>query len=171
MGRNDPEVASLREQLAELQAELEGLQAQAADAEARAAHHRQEAARAQERLREVEGALAETQALLAQREGELAAARSEVEALRARLREAAQRYREARLAASPEVPQELVSGETLEEIDRQFEQAQRIVSSLRQRLEEEAQARRFPVGSPPRRPPDLSGLSSLEKIRQGLQHR
>jgi hypothetical protein len=93
----------------------------------------------------------------------------EVEALRGQLREAVLRYREARLAASPHVPPELVSGESIEEVDERFREAERIVSQLRRRLEEEAQSRPFPLGAPPRRPPDLSALSPLEKIRRGLR--
>jgi chromosome segregation ATPase len=150
------------EELAEVRAELEALQAQVADAEARAAHYREERDRAQAALREA-------QSRLAQLEEEVLSLGREVEALRGRLREAVLRYREARLAASPHVPPELVSGESIEEVDERFREAERIVSQLRRRLEEEAQSRPFPLGAPPRRPPDLSALSPLEKIRRGLR--
>ncbi len=160
----EEEVAALAEELAEARRELEALQGQVADAEARAAHFRQQASLLQQQLEEARQEAA-------RRQEELSQARAEAEELRQRLREAALRYREARLAARPELPAELVTGETLEEIDRQLEQAEGIVARLRERLEEEAQGQRFPAGAPPRRAPDLSSLSPLEKIRQGLQGR
>jgi hypothetical protein len=80
------------------------------------------------------------------------------------------KYREAKLAAAPEVPPDLVpASETLAEIDEGFEAAQRVVSQLRERMAEERQSARVPVGSPVRRAPDLSALSPSEKIRMGLR--
>jgi DNA repair exonuclease SbcCD ATPase subunit len=158
------EEEALAEELAEARRELEALQGQVADAEARAAHYRQQAALLQQQLEEARQEAA-------RRQEELAQARDEAEALRQQLRQAALRYREARLAARPELPPELVTGETLEEIDQQLQQAEGIVARLRERMAEEAQGQRFPAGAPPRRAPDLSALSPLEKIRQGLQGR
>ncbi len=156
------DVTDLEERLADAQAEMERLQAAAADAEARATQHRQLAVDLQSRLSTVEEDLAET---AAERD------RLAVEAadLRQWLTEAAARYRLARLAAAPEVPEELVRGDSLDEIDAQLEAAQRIVSEMRGRMEAQAQPGRVPIGSPPRREADLSGLSSQEKIRLGLE--
>lgn len=86
------------------------------------------------------------------------------------LSEAAVKYREAKLSAAPEVPADLVpASESLAEIDEGFEAAQRVVGQLKERMAEERQSARMPVGSPSRRAPDLSGLSASEKIRVGLK--
>ncbi|HXG42139.1 MAG TPA: hypothetical protein VNL95_05370 [Dehalococcoidia bacterium] len=170
MAEREQEMA-LADELAEARRELEALQGQVADAEARAAHHRQQVALLQRQLEEARQLASQREEEVARLQGELAQARDEAEALRRQLREAALRYREARLAARPELPPELVTGETLEEIEQQLQQAEGIVARLRERMEEQAQGERFPAGAPPRRAPDLSSLSPLEKIRHGLQGR
>jgi hypothetical protein len=92
--------------------------------------------------------------------------------VRGQLRDAVVRYREARLAASPDIPHDLVPElETVEDIDREFESAQRVVGQLREKIEREAvaQARsaRVPAGAPARREADVSSLSPSEKIKLG----
>jgi peptidoglycan hydrolase CwlO-like protein len=112
--------------------------------------------------------LGEAQAQVAARDQELAALRQEAEALQASLKAAAGKYRDVLLAGRPEVPRDLVSGETVEEVDQQLEAALRMVAQLRSHLESQAQALRVPTGAPARRAPDLSALSPGEKIAYGL---
>ncbi len=160
----------LDDRLADAQAQIESLQAAAADAEARAATAREELTDAKGARSSVEALLAESAAAREAAEDELSGMRSEVEEARSRLVEAAVKYREAKLASAPEIPQDLVpAAETLAEIDAGFEAAQRVVGQLRERMREERQPARVPVGSPARRAPDLSSLSPSEKIRLGLQ--
>jgi septal ring factor EnvC (AmiA/AmiB activator) len=162
MSDDETELSEIQERLAEALAEVDRLQAAVADAEARAAAQREQANATQTQLAALEAELAQCAA-----ERETLAA--ELRETRQTVAESLQHYREARLQASPEVPEELVSGESLEEIDRQFEAAQRIVSEMRGRLETEVQQARVPIGAPARRAQDLSGLSSQEKIRLGLE--
>ena len=169
MAKNDPEIAALSEQLADAQAQIESLQAQAADAEARATTAGDELGEAQQRRSEMETALESANAELAAREERVSSLQEELEGASASLHEAALKYREARLAAAPHIPADLVPGDTLSEVDEQFEAAERVVSQLRDKLQEESQASRVPVGSPLRRAPDLSALSPQEKIKLGLQ--
>ena len=157
----EEELEALEERLAEAVAEVERLQTTVADREARAAH--------------LEETLAQAKAELTSRDEELAAfrdelgtARSEAEELRAGLRSAAEKYRQAVLAGQAEVPPDLVSGETVEEVDRQLEAALRMVAQLKGHLESQAQAQRVPTGAPARRAPDLAALSPTEKISYGL---
>ena len=178
MPKHDPEIDALRDQLADAQAEMERLQAQAADAEARAATLEERLAQAQaeiESLRshlgELESQLQARDAALAERDQQLADLHPQIDALQEKLRQAAIRYRDARLAANPELPADLVTAETLEEIDEQFDAALKLVSEVRNRLQAESQAARVPIGAPPRRGPDLSALSPAEKIRLGLAGR
>ena len=152
----------LQEELAEARAELERLQVSAADGEARAAHLESQQGRLQEELAQ---ARSEAEA----RDQELTGLREQAEALQDRVRSSAQRYRELALEHSPELPQELVAGDTVEDVDQALQRARETVSKVRGHLESQAQAGRVPVGAPPRSAPDLSALSAEEKIRFGLR--
>ncbi|OGO50030.1 MAG: hypothetical protein A2148_02965 [Chloroflexi bacterium RBG_16_68_14] len=161
---SDDELAALEEELAEARAESERLQVTAADREARAAHLESQLA---ELRQEMTQARSEAQS----REEELTGLRERTQALEEQRRNAAQRYRELALQQSPELPQELVAGETVEEVEQSLQRAQETVAKVRGHLESQAQAGRVPVGAPIRSGPDLSGLSAEEKIQQGLQQR
>jgi chromosome segregation ATPase len=165
---SEDEMAALQDQLAEAQAELEQLQTVAADREARAAQIQEDLAATQTERDRLSSELAETQAQIAARDEDLSAAQAGVESLQASLRSAGAKYREAILASQPEVPPDLVGGETVEEVDQQLHAALRMVAQMRGHLESQAQAVRVPTGAPPRRPPDLSALSPGEKILYGL---
>ncbi len=99
---------------------------------------------------------------------DLAAAQTDNDGLHARLQAAVGKYRQVLLAAAPEVAEEMVDGESIEDVDAAMERARQMVLQVRERLESQAQAGRVPVGSPPRAAPDLSALSPIEKIRLGL---
>lgn len=99
---------------------------------------------------------------IASRDGELAA-------LKEVLARAVAKYRAAILATSLGVPEELLKGETVEEIDASLEQARSIVSQVRQALEHDAAAKRIPAGAPIRSGPDLSGVSGEAKIQIALK--
>ena len=158
------------ERLDEAQAQIEALQTTAADAEARAATAKMQLAAAKEARASAESQLAEIASAREAAEGELSRLRTDVEEVRTRLSEAAVKYRAAKLAAAPDVPADLVPpSESLAEIDEGFEAAQRVVGQLKERMAEERQTARVPVGSPTRRAPDLSGLSAAEKIKAGLR--
>jgi chromosome segregation ATPase len=164
----------LEEQLAEARAQIESLQATAADAEARAATARADVKTAKDEQDGLRTQLAETEGAREAAQGQIADLESQAAGVRGQLRDAVVRYREARLAASPDIPHDLVPElETVEEIDREFESAQRVVGQLREKIEREAvaQARsaRVPAGSPARREADVSSLSPSEKIKLGLQ--
>ncbi len=136
----------------------------AADREARASHLESERA-------ELAEALAEARREIEAREREQAEAREQIEGLQTLVRNAAQRYRELALTHAPELPAELVAGDTVEEVDASVQRARETVSKVRGHLESQAQAGRVPVGAPARSEPDLSSLSAEEKIKLGLQRR
>ena len=161
------ESTEVEERLEESRARIEALEASTADAEARASSTAAELAESRERL-------SAREAELAALEGEAAEVRSQLEAARAQVRETAVRYRAARLASAPTVPAELVpESEDVEEIERGFEAALRVVGQVRERVQEETEslvpAARVPAGAPARRRADLSALSASEKIRVGLE--
>ncbi len=172
MAKQDPELLETQERLAEAQAQIEVLQPQAADAEARLATLRGELSEVRGEIVSLKAELGETRAARDSAHAELDSLRSQMADARGELDDAALKYREARLAAAPHIPSDLVAAAgDLGEIDRQFEAAERVVEQLRDKLQEDKQAARVPLGTPPRRAPDVSGLSAAEKIKLGLQER
>jgi len=159
---NDEELAAMQEELAATRTEVERLQVTAADREARAAH-------LEGQLAQLRDELAQAQGEVAARDEELVGLRERAESLQTQVQGAAQRYRELALEHAPELPAELVTGGTVDEVEQALQRARETVSKVRGHLESQAQAGRVPVGSPPRSGPDLSSLSTEEKIRIGLQ--
>ncbi len=118
--------------------------------------------------RDNDAATEQTQGKAAQLEQRPSLKDTEVAALRDSLAGAVARYRLAVLAAAPGVPEELVKGETVDEIDASLEAARSIVSRIRQDLEAEVAAKSIPAGAPPRSSHDASALSPGEKIAHAL---
>lgn len=160
---SDEEVALLQDQLNEARAEVERLQMAAADSEARASHLNDVNREMRGRLETVEGEFAEAQAAVT-------ATQQESQELQARLQTAAGKYREALLACAPDLPEEMLAGDSIEELEASAKKARQTVRHVRDRLESQAQAGRVPAGAPPRGAPDFSALSSIEKIRLGLNN-
>jgi hypothetical protein len=101
----------------------------------------------------------------------LEAARRELEAQRAQTQRAVARYREALLAAEPDLPPDLVRGESIEEVDEAARLARETVARIRERVEAARRPERgFPVGAPARGFTYRS-LSAAEKIAAGLRER
>lgn len=161
------------EQLAEALTQIESLQSAAADAEARAATAAGEVATLKEEHDQTRTQLTEAVTARESAEVEAAQSRRDLEGAREQSREAAARYRDVRLAAHPDIPHDLVpEGETVEDVDREFEAALKVVGQVRERVEEEQSGKRgarVPAGSPARRQPDLTALPASEKIKLGLQ--
>ena len=94
---------------------------------------------------------------------------AEAESLRSQLADTLGRYREMLLARDPDVPVEMVQGESVAELESSYEQASGLVERLRRRAAEHAAQARVPAGAPARRGLDLGGLTPQQKIVQGLQ--
>jgi len=126
----------------------------------------------------LEAAVTELRATLEQRDADLAEVKAtleqrdaEAEALRHQLASATARYREALLAAAPEVPEELVSGTTPEEVEASLSGARQMVERIRSHIEAQLAEQRVPTGAPIRSAPDVSGMSAQEKIAYALAQR
>jgi hypothetical protein len=103
---------------------------------------------------------------------EAPAPEDEVARLREGLALATAKYRALLLHAHPEVPEELVTGDTVEAVDASFLSAQEVVDKVRSRLEARLAAEpRIGAGAPPRGAADLSALSPREKIALALGRR
>ena len=95
----------------------------------------------------------------------------EIQSLQSRLASATARYREALLAAAPEIPEELVVGESPEEVDASLAGARQMVERVRGRIESQIAGERVPSGAPVRGAQEFSGMSSREKIAHALTQR
>jgi multidrug resistance efflux pump len=140
------ELDELREELVGARAEVERLAEQLADREAQA---------------------------LTQSD-ELAALRRDLEATRAaaldEARQAAARYRAVLLQAAPDVPPDLIQGESVDDLDRALATAREVVARVREQVQLQTAAR-VPAGSPVRGAPNLDALSPAELIRAGISER
>ena len=137
--------------------ELEELRAELAGA-------REEAARLAERLADREAWASELAQTAVALRGDLQAAHTERTA-------AVAHYREALLAAAPELPPELVTGDTVAAIEAAAQAARQVVARVREQVATAAVGRPVPSGGVTRQPPDTSALSPSEKIRLGLAAR
>jgi hypothetical protein len=72
------------------------------------------------------------------------------------------------LASAPEIPEELIQGDTVEEIDTSVIRAREVVERVRRQLEANRAKDRVPTGAPARTGVDLSALSPREKIAHAL---
>ena len=113
----------------------------------------------------------ETQAELAELRSALEQRDQEIESLRSRLASATARYREALLAAAPEIPEELVVGESPEEVETSLASARQMVEKVRGQIESQIAGERVPSGAPVRGVQDFSDMSSREKIAHALTQR
>jgi hypothetical protein len=76
------------------------------------------------------------------------------------------------LAAEPDLPPELVNGETLSEVDASLDAARRTVAPIRSRIGVESEVSAgFPVGAPARSGTSTAGMNAVEKISAGLEQR
>jgi chromosome segregation ATPase len=167
----DEEVVLLEEQLAAAHADIERLETRLAEVEAQAATRETEIGGLRRDLEAARGEIAEREAVLASHAAEIDSLHAQVAEADERSRLAAARYREAVLEREPELPADLVGGETVEAVEESLTRARDTVAQVRRHIEEQAQAARVPAGAPVRGAPDLSGLSAAEKIRAGLEAR
>jgi len=123
---------------------------------------KKEVERLKAQLDERDAKMGELQTVIASQSEELAS-------LREASAEATYKYRGSLLAANPEVPEEMIIGETIADIDASLETAKALVSKVKAKVEEEAKAAPVPAGAPERSGQDLSSMSPREKIEHALR--
>lgn len=165
----EEEIILLEEQLATANAQVAALEERLAEAEALAATQGAVAADLRRELATLKAALAEHETSALARDSEVTGMRHRLQEVENALAAAAGRYRDLVLRLEPDVPAELVSGATVEEVEASLAQAKETVARVRERIESQAQALRVPPGAPARATPDLGGLTPAEKIRLGLR--
>jgi len=132
-------------------AELEGLVAQKDEALTKANAH-----------------ISELEQSVANLDNEAATLKQAMAESEEKLTEAVAGYKDLIIQSNPEVPEELVTGDTIEAINESLEKAKTLVSRVRQGLETEIASAKVPAGAPIRTPPDLSALSPREKINYAV---
>lgn len=84
------------------------------------------------------------------------------------LTQAISSYKSSVTLANPEIPEELLSGDTISAVNDSLARAKTLVGKVREGLEAEILTTKVPAGAPQRTAPDLSSLSSREKIRYAI---
>ncbi len=127
------------------------------------------------RLSEAAARITELEQMVADRDSELATLKQAMvksdevlTEMKNSLAQAVSSYRALIVQANPDIPDELVTGDSIEAINQSLENARALISRVRQVLEEEAAKTRVPTGAPQRTPPDLSALSPREKIQYAI---
>ncbi len=73
--------------------------------------------------------------------------------------------------ANPAIPQDIIAGDTIEDIDASLAKATTIAESVKANLEAQAKETKVPAGAPPRGEISLEGLTPREKIAAGIQQK
>ena len=125
-----------------------------------------------------EASLAEKGTLIADLQAQLSEARSGFESTTAELAsvkgahaQAVSKYLDAVRLANPTIPQDVITGDTIEDIDASLAKVTTIAESVKASLEARAKEAKVPAGAPPRGEISLEGLSPREKIAAGIQQK
>ena len=128
-----------------------------------------------EELEQVMARVNELEGLVAQKDEELAKANTRVSELEEttveserKLVQTVSSYRALVVKANPGVLEEMITGDTIEDINASLEKATTLVDRVKQGLEAEIASIRIPAGAPERAPIDLGALSPLEKIQYAI---
>jgi len=117
---------------------------------------------------ELEEALASRDTEISELKQTVAEAEGKLVQINDSLSQAVASYRELVVAAHPEIPPELITGDSIELIDESRQSAQALVDKVKQGIEAETLKTRVPPGAPQRAPLDLSVLSPREKIEYAI---
>jgi chromosome segregation ATPase len=130
---------------------------------------------AEEEMQRMETTLAVAQSRIAELESALSEAKQGSEAAlaeTARLKDAeaatVAKYREALLAAHPDIPQDLIQGDSISDLYASVEKAKATVEAVKATMQAEAAATKVPAGAPTRGAISTEGMSPREKIAAGI---
>jgi len=125
-----------------------------------------------------EASLAEKDTRIAELEASLSEAKSGSEAAAAELAsakeanaQAVSKYLDAVRTANSTIPQDIIAGDTIEDIDASLAKATTIAESVKANLEAQAKEAKVPAGAPTRGEISLEGLTPREKIAAGIQQK
>jgi len=122
-------------------------------------------------LTEKDGRIAELEASLSEAKTGSEAAAAELASTREAKDMAVAKYLGMAKALNPNIPEGILAGETIEEIDTSVEKGKAIVESVTKAMEAEAAAIKVPAGAPTRGEIALEGLTPREKIAAGIHQK
>ena len=127
----------------------------------------------QERITTLEGELETKVSLITGLEDQLAQMSNDFEGAKAAYAYAVEDFKKLAIASNPLIPQEAIYGGSIEEIRASLDRANKLVANVQSFLQEglskQAQAAQVPAGAPQRTGPDVSAMSTKEKINLGLE--
>ena len=162
----DEEVVLLEEQLAVASADIARLQGLVSELEASVAGREADATALRAQLTSVRDEASQAEAALSQRDVDLETLRQALDATVADARAAANRYRELLMASEPDLPAELVYGDSVSEIDEAALRAATRGAGAPAPRNAGPGLRASRRAGP--RAPDTSAMTPAEKIRTGL---
>jgi chromosome segregation ATPase len=120
-------------------------------------------------------ALAEKTALADSQDQELSTLRTAGSVAEARiaeltgsLTEAISKYKERLYSSHPELLENMITGDTIQEIDASLDSSLVLVDKVKANIAEQSKEVKVPAGSPERTGPDLSAMSAKEKIAYAI---
>jgi len=115
------------------------------------------------------GKITKLETALSEARQSLEARTGDCDRLKAALDGAVNAYRKLAVSTSPLYSDDIISGNSVEEIDASLKKVNSLMKKMRSSLEAELKDLIIPAGAPERSAPDLSGLSPRDKIKQGLE--
>ena len=128
----------------------------------------QELASRDTRISELEQAAASLESEIATLKQAVAESDDSLNKLNESLKQAVASYKTLVIQSNPDVPDELVTGDSIEAITDSLASAKELVTKIRKGMEAEVSLARVPIGAPERTAPDLSALSPREKIQYAI---
>ena len=126
-------------------------------------------------LEQTKTRVAELDGLVAQKEEEISLANAHIAELEQAvtnlnntLSQAVASYRASVIQANPGAIEELITGDTVDDINASLDRAKTLIGKVREGLEVEMVVAKVPAGAPQRTPIDLSALSPREKIQYAI---
>ena len=148
--------------------ELGQLRARVTELEGLITQKDQELASRDTRISELEQAAASLESEIAILKQAVAESNDKLNLLNESLNQAVASYKALAIQSNPDVPEELVTGDSIEAITDSLASAKELISKIRKGMEAEISLVRVPVGAPERTAPDLSALSPREKIQYAI---
>jgi predicted RNase H-like nuclease (RuvC/YqgF family) len=151
-----------------LEEELSQLKSRVSELEQLAAQKDKELSAKDERTLALEQVIADKDNEIASLKQSVAESEEQLNQMTEHLSQAVSNYKSMVIEANPEVPPELITGDTIDAVNDSLAKAKTLVNKVRQGLEAEVIKARVPAGAPVRTLPDFSALSAREKIQYAI---
>ncbi|MFQ5997340.1 MAG: hypothetical protein ACE5KP_06955 [Dehalococcoidales bacterium] len=119
-------------------------------------------------IAELERALASKDSEIALLKQAIAESEQKLAEINETLAQAIASYKSLLVETNPEIPADLITGDTIEALNESLENARALIDKVKQGIEAEASKTKVPAGAPQRAPLDLSVLSPREKIQYAI---